>query len=99
MKSDENKWIENILGSTKGSERAKPSAKVWVNIEQQVFKKETHLVSISQWRVAAIAAVLLIALNIFSIRHYLQNRANGVSEMTTENRPNQSIISNYQLYD
>lgn len=96
MEKKLNKRIDDILNSTKGSQRAKPSTNLYVRIEQQLQPVETINLSSIQIRLSAAAALLILCLNVWAIQHYLYEGKKG--EVGYEPH-SQALISNYKLYD
>ena len=68
-------------------------------IESQLFAPEAKVIPMRQWRMAAAATVLLLILNVFSMRQYVQNNALNASEELVVVDNEQSLISNYNLYE
>lgn len=98
MENDKEKWIDEVFDSVKGSHRARPNPDLLIAIEDQL-DLQIRTISPWQWRLSAAAACLLLALNFFSIRHYLQNSGSQNLELVSETVHEQALISNYKLYD
>lgn len=99
MKKDKDKWIEDVLDSMKGSQRAKPSPELYAKIERQINAPEAKIVPMPQWSYAVAAAVLVLVLNVFAIRQFTQNNELNVSEIVvSSDDTSSSLISNYKIY-
>lgn len=100
MNDNKEKWIEEVFQSMKGRQRAKPRPEVFTNIKEQIALSETKVARMFQWRYAAVAAVLVLALNIFTLRHYFQNNQLQDNEMLVSSKNyDQSLITNYKIYE
>ncbi|MEM9833202.1 MAG: hypothetical protein AAF944_21390 [Bacteroidota bacterium] len=101
MSDNENqeKWIEDVLGSMNKSERARPKPDLFTKIEQQLDKEGAIAVPILWRRVAAAAAVLLLMLNGLAIQQFSQSNELVPGEVTLEDTYQQSLISDYKIYD
>lgn len=98
MKNNKEKYITEVFDSLKGSKRAKPNPNLFAKIENRIFGEEAKIIPITQWRMAAAAAVVILAMNIFAIQNFSQNNQKGTGGIITE-ESNQVLISNYNLYD
>jgi len=92
MQNDLNQRIEDILESTKGSKRAKPSEDLLQQIEQRIGV-DGMIIPIGRLRLVAAAAALLLLVNILAVNTYLQ------SEVKENKQPNISLISDFKLYE
>lgn len=100
MEEDKDKWIEDVLGSMQGSQRAKPNPELYEKIERQLEAPETKIVPMRQWRYAAVAAVLVLVFNAFALRQVVQTNDFSVGEMVVSSDDSgQSLISNYKIYE
>ena len=52
MNKDKNKWIDDVLGSMEGSERARPRIDLFDKIERELESPEIKVISIRQLGVA-----------------------------------------------
>lgn len=98
MKND--KWIEEIFDSLEGIKRAKPDINLYATIENQLFSEESKVIPINRLRIAAVAAILILLINVISLKVYTysSNSANTV-ESQTSNNYNQQLISNFKIYE
>ncbi|MFK7809209.1 MAG: hypothetical protein AB8F74_15505 [Saprospiraceae bacterium] len=99
MKDDKEKWIDEVLGSIKGSERAKPQSELFSKIEDALNDQEVKVIPMSQWGYSVAAAVLVLLLNIAVLKQYVQSNNANISEIVTDDNSSQSLVSNYKIYD
>ncbi len=99
MENDKEKWIEEVFESIQGSKRAKPSPGLFAKIEAQIDNPDAVIIPMFQRRVAAAAAILLLALNVFALRQYMQQDSVLSNESVAMEMPNQQLISNYNIYN
>jgi len=93
MQNDSDKRINDILNSTQGSQRAKPSENLLQQIEDRIDLVDRKIIPIQRLRLLAVAAVLLLLINIFAVSIYWQ------SEMNKDKQPTMTLISDYKLYE
>ena len=99
MENDKEKWVDEVMGSLKGSERAKPAPDLFNRLESQLVKPNAHIVPAFRSRLAVAAAVVLLALNGFALSRYFANTNNMTSEAMVDRTDNQQLISNYKIYE
>ncbi len=99
MKNNQEKWVNEVVESMKGSQRAKPAPELLGKITHQLFDQKAKVLSIRQWRIIAIAATLILALNILAISQLSSNNKAVNTQMAEKNSGQQDIISNYKLYE
>lgn len=100
MKEDKDKWIDEVLDSMKGSQRAKPSPELFAKIENQLAPPEIKIIPMRQWSYAVAAAVLVLVLNVFTVRQFTQNNELNAGEMVVSaDDSGESLISNYKIYE
>lgn len=99
MKKDKENWMEDVLGSLKGSKRAQPNPGLFARIESQIETPEAIVIPITQWRLAAAAAILLLMLNVFAIQKYIQTYNLKTNELVVDANADQQLISNYNPYE
>ena len=92
MDDNLNRRINDILKSVEGGRRAKPKTDLLAKIEYQIYNQEATIIPIRQLKLIAVAAILLLFVNIITISIYL-NQEKHQPEYTT------SIIMDYKLYD
>ena len=98
-KTDKEKWIKDVFDSLKGSHRAKPGPQLFAKIEHQIYSPETKIIPMRQWSYAVAAAVLILAINIFALRQYAQNKESNIRELVASDDSGQPLISNYKIYE
>ena len=98
-KDDKEKWMEEVLDSLKGSERAKPSPGLYAKIESQLDATQVRIISMRQLNFAVAAAVLVLVLNVFALRQFAQTNAFDTSYSTVTETSSQTLISNYKIYE
>lgn len=98
MSKNESDYIEDIIHSMEGSERAKPDPGLMERIHEQIYDKHS-VIQLSQLRKYAAAAIFILALNA-SILIFLNQKAENESEVARVNTPHQDgLINSFQLYD
>lgn len=93
------RWIEEVLDSTKGIKRARPKADLFAKIEQRIRKVEAKIIPLRRLQIAAAAAVVLMVLNVVTLSQYVDSTKNEASELTEIEKSNQPLISNFNLYE
>lgn len=99
MKEDKEKWIDAVFDSLQGSTRAKPGSGLFAKIENQIDGRDARFVPLPQWRIAVAAAVVLLCLNVFTVRQYLQSSKVATEAGGAEEASDQALLSNYKLYE
>lgn len=99
MEKEKDKWIKDVLGSTKGIRRAKPDAALFGKIERHLAAPEARLVALPQWRMAIAAAVLVLLLNVFALQQYAKNGGPNETELVMDELSGQRLISDFKLYE
>lgn len=97
MKTDKEKWVEEVFKSTEGMVKSVPHSRVFENIQKQIQIQEFPLLPMRGWKMAAAAILLLCTLNIFTLANYM-NRSSNTSNNTFE-LADHSIISNFDFYE
>lgn len=92
-------WINDVFNSTQGMQRSQAPIDLFDKIEARIDQKDAKIIPIQQWRAAAVAAVVLIAVNLFALQQYSQNNTSGLSIESNEYADSQSFTSSYQLYE
>lgn len=82
--TNKEKWINEIMGSTAGMQRAKPKEGLYDRVMSRLGDEPTVRtipLNVKRW---AAAAVLLVALNAVSVVYFTQNRkvASDLAEST-----------------
>ncbi|MEZ4888238.1 MAG: hypothetical protein R3E32_26145 [Chitinophagales bacterium] len=100
MSKEKEKWKDAVLNSLEGIKRAEPNAVLFEKITQRIERNgsPSQIVPMNRVKMAAAAAILLLALNVFSITNYFKTNKSIQTENTIyQDVP--SLISNYNLYD
>ena len=95
---DKEKWIDNAMRSLEGSERARPDADLFDKIEQQIDQPAATVIPLNRVRVAAVAAVLLVAVNAYVIRQYMGNVSIDKASLVKGGEI-YNPLSNYEIYN
>lgn len=98
MQKNLDKRINQILDSTKGSQRAKPREQLLAKIESQIYGTTAAIIPLRQLRVVAAAAVLLLMLNGWAVKNYLEKGVYQGKEAAVK-QASESLILNYKLYE
>jgi len=98
MNNEKEKWMEDVFQSMKGSKRAKPNPELFAKIKGQINASEAKVIPLYQWRSAAAAAVLLLFMNVATLRHYHQQDEGNYQDVAVADMYGESLISSYQIY-
>ena len=98
-KNDKEQWIDKVMGSLEGSNRAKPNPDLFSSIEDQINGSEGDTLRIAHVRMIAAAVAVLVVLNIGILMQYSQGSFSGDESMVSQGDFSQSLISNYKLYE
>lgn len=94
----EETWIQEVLASTEGMQRAKPARDLLSSIEQRIQQTGAKIIPMRRLRMAAAAAILLLMMNVVALNQYADYTA--VEEILTESEMAEpSLISNFNLYE
>ena len=99
MKDEKDKWIEDVMGSMKGSQRAQPNPELFAKVEQGIDAPETRIIPMRQWSYTVAAAILLLVLNTVALRQFTQSDYSNTVEMVVTKNDSQALISNYRIYE
>ena len=97
MQDEQEKWVDEIMGSLQGMQAAAPPEDLFASIEARINKPKAKVVPMRQlrWRIA-IAAVLLL-LNVMAIRSYAVNNNDGYASV--ESFEHSQLVSDFKIYD
>jgi hypothetical protein len=99
MEKEKDAWIDDVLNSLQGSQRAQARDDLFEQIEAKLSRPKAKIIPMKQLRMVAAASVILLLLNGFAIRQYtLGNTAND-TEASVEIASDQLLISNYNFYE
>lgn len=90
-------WKEAIIESMKGSKSAQPRTDLFTDIEGALNLQNERMLP-AHLRISAVAAILLIVLNL-SVFHQLLQSNDDSSELVTIENQRQQLFSDYKLYD
>lgn len=96
--STKDKRFDNILNSMQGSQRAKPRPELFDAIQRKIRQPKVKILPMYQLRAAAAVGLLLLTLNVYAFRSLFLNEATQDSGLVMEGN-DESLISNYQIYD
>lgn len=83
-------WINEAFESVQNQKRLAPDVDLFSRIEQKINVKETKIMKVPIWLVAA-AACLVVSINVFAIKTY--NSINNNKQVNEYH-----LITNYNLY-
>lgn len=93
MEKEEKQWINSVFNSLEGSQRAKPNSDLFQEIETRTSATPIKIIPMYQLRVASIAIILILALNVMAINNLTQQETANKSENTSFST---ELISDYQ---
>ncbi len=96
---DKEDWKDHVLNSLEGIQKAIPREGLLVDIEQQINAAKTAIIPMHQWRLAAAAALILVAANFWTVQHLVANSRPDSKEIVISKVGESTLISNYKLYD
>jgi hypothetical protein len=98
MKNNNDQWIEEVIRSMEGSERAIPSSGLFRKIEQNLISGD-RIIPLNKLLLMAAASVLLLMLNFIAVT---QSKILSQNDSTQINEPiksyDQLLISDYSIY-
>lgn len=95
---DQEKWVEEVFQSMKGSQRAKPSPELFSRIQGQIEGSKSNIVPLYPWRYVA-AAVVIVFFNVTALFYYNQPEEVSSGNVMVADVYSQSLISSYQIYE
>lgn len=98
MEDKKDRWINDVLKSTQGSQRAKPKSHLFAKIQANVKASEAKIVSIGQQRLGIAAALLLLVLNIFVVSQYIQNEQADSDVLSLQEKDPTVLILDFNFY-
>lgn len=99
MDRDQDKWMENIFHSMKGSQRAQPPSNLFTKIESQITSSKVKIVPRLSLRFVAVAATLILVLNISALLVYTQQNKASQMHSALQDSDNNTLITSFQIYD
>ncbi|MFK7926341.1 MAG: hypothetical protein AB8H47_30620 [Bacteroidia bacterium] len=94
MNNEKEKWIDEVVESMKGSQRAEPRSGLFAEIQGQITA-----IPIYNWKNYAAAAALIILLNTAVLVLYTRNDKASISEAESISLYNEPINISFQIYN
>ncbi len=94
MKESEEIWMNDVLNSCQGMQKANPADGLFNKILNGLNTPQAKIIQLPQIRIAAAAAAIVALLNMVAIQQYVFS-----SDNTTNIENESSLISNYNLYE
>ncbi len=99
MSGEDERWMDEVFESMKGSQRAKPKAALFAKIEDQLNAPKDTGLPIQQWRAVAAAAVLVFCTNAAALAFYDQGHEPPFEDVVVQDAYDQPLVSSYQIYE
>ncbi|MEL6945433.1 MAG: hypothetical protein AAFO82_22500 [Bacteroidota bacterium] len=99
MKKNKHEWIESVLNSMEGMQKAQPKDDLFAKIKTQIVQPEARIISLRQRNWVAIAAVFLLLFNVFAIRQYYNNPSADYEQLVQGEDSNQQLVYDYNFYE
>lgn len=99
MEYENEKWLNDVLTSMKGSARAVPPTDLYARIEGRIGQKHARIIPLRQLRLAGVAACFLILVNAFAIYYDVQGAGVEMSGQLVEDLDLPQYGTNYQIYE
>lgn len=93
------KWMEEVLGSMRGSKEVMPSRDLFAAIESRIDQPEGRILSFSQKMLSMAAAILLICLNVFAMNAYGIFEDDNTVVVSSEPRLGSELFSDFKIYE
>jgi len=99
MENDKEKWMDDVLNSMQGSQRAQPKSSLYAQIENKLDTPTTDIIPIYQWRTIAASAILLFILNFYAAYEFNQSQPLNNTEIESDDMYNYQVITDYNIYE
>jgi len=99
MNKKKSNWVEEVIHSMEGSQKAQPRPEVLAKIQGKLSPLGSALVPVKQWRKYAAAAAVILLINISALMIINKNENVQVSENGNSYMPANTMINTYQIYD
>lgn len=99
MKQAANKWVDEVMNSLEGSRRAEPPASLLAKIEAQLSQEPIAQIPVRNLRWLMAAAVLLLSINLFSLRIAQSKQQHPATNVVLANEEAESLLPTYILYE
>lgn len=96
MQKNTDKQINDILNSFKGGQRAQPPDDLFIRIEQAIYKQDALVIPMNRLSIIAVAASVMLLMNLFVINHYLNPAKN---QELVEYNSMTPLITDFNLYN
>jgi hypothetical protein len=96
MKENIDIIVDKVLASMQGAKRAKPSKLLWQKIVQKLPQDSIGKLSNQQIKWFAVAASLLVFINIFAFQIFTNNSTNSFNKL--ESQYDNQVFTTYNLY-
>ncbi|WP_424001233.1 hypothetical protein [Maribacter sp. IgM3_T14_3] len=91
------KWMEDVITSMQGSQRAKPKPALLAKINNQ-FNSQIAIINFwHHWRYTSIAAAFVLFINSTALIYYTIHKAK-TQNVTSLDAYKNTLISSYQIY-
>ena len=98
--SEKQNWIDKSLRSTEGMKRANAPEGLFAKIQHQIEPISAKIITLSQIRTACAIAAMLLLLNGVLCTIYLKNNSQKfVEQIDEKNKPSNSLVSDYNIYN
>lgn len=99
MNNEEDKWIEEVFESMRGSQRAKPNPNLFLAIKEEIASSSYQVIPIYQLRGYAAAGVLALLINVSFLTTYNQYEELPDFEVAEADMYNKPLITSFQIYE
>ena len=98
MKQKADKWVDEVMNSLEGSQRATPPVGLLDKIEAQLSVPGAKRIPLRSLRWLAAAAIALLFVNLFSLRMTQANQPT-TADGATISEDSDRIVPTYNLYE
>lgn len=99
MDNHQEKWIEAVFQSMKGSQRARPRPELLTEIKREITLSKAQVIPLRQWKYTAVAATFILMMNATALIGYNQQESINKIEVAVMDTYSQSITSSFQIYE
>lgn len=96
MSKERDNWVEEVFQSMQGSHRIPAPEDLFAKIENQLEGSGTKIIPFQLWASVAVAALVLVAINISAMKYYSNSAENTNSVANSVQY--ESPITNYEIY-
>lgn len=98
MKEDKEKWFDEMFESVQSQKKVVPRADLFHQIEEKTDSKVVSIIPMYQLRAIAAAVLLLLTINISALVRNMKQTDTNVVMNTETTSQEQSLITDYKLY-